>query len=169
MLQQNSLMYNALNIDLKVRLPPQFGCVCVLRAHGLAHDKQELYARLYELLPFIPTHSIKSPELVKSLLHCLSLMSKDKKQVCTRFLLVWPAIIRPGLTLHWPGLLKVSVNRMAGFAKRLMNIAMCLPPNACLAIISIIKEIFNVQHTRHTHDTHDTHTTHTHYTTHRPA
>ncbi|ELR22289.1 nucleolar complex associated protein, putative [Acanthamoeba castellanii str. Neff] len=94
MLQQNSLMYNALNIDLK-----------------------ELYARLYELLPFIPTHSIKSPELVKSLLHCLSLMSKDKKQV--------------------------SVNRMAGFAKRLMNIAMCLPPNACLAIISIIKEIFN--------------------------
>jgi hypothetical protein len=34
---------------------------------------------------------------------------------------------------------------MAGFAKRLMNIAMCLPPNACLAVISIVKEILNVR------------------------
>ena len=67
-------------------------CVCVRACRVLtacAHNKQELYARLYELLPFIPTHSIKSPELVKSLLHCLSLMSKDKKQVRTHVFCWW--------------------------------------------------------------------------------
>jgi len=98
MLQQDSLMSRAINIDLK-----------------------ELYARLYELLPSIPSHSIQSPELVKSLMHCLSLMSKDKKQL--------------------------SVNRLAGFGKRLMTVSLCLPPNACLAIISIVKDILN-RHTR---------------------
>jgi hypothetical protein len=123
MLQQNSLMYNALNIDLKVRLlppPPSLVSLCCVCARvrvrvltACVHNKQELYARLYELLPFIPTHSIKSPELVKSLLHCLSLMSKDKKQVRTHVcLLVGRAIIRPGLTpplsrcpsIVWPAL-----------------------------------------------------------------
>lgn len=39
---------------------------------------------------------------------------------------------------------QISLNRMAGFAKRLMTIAQSLPANAALAIISIVKDILNV-------------------------
>ncbi len=44
-------------------------------------DLKELYARLYDVLISIPCYYVEDPELVRSILYCFSLMTRDKKQV----------------------------------------------------------------------------------------